>query len=248
MPDFGITPTGFVTKRLDQILADIQAEMKTIYGDNLNLEPESPDGQITAIIAAAYADLWEIGNQSYNALNPDAALDAALSNIVTYNGLFRKDESQSTVTLTVDGVDTTFIPTGSLVSTSDTGASFITTADVTLTAGVDTVTAESEDFGPILAVAGTITVIDSPVTGWTSVTNAADAIPGTLIENNVVLRARRERSLGIEAQSVIDSLFAGLSNLENVVSVAVLENDTNAVDANGLPAHSFLSLVQGGLL
>ena len=46
---------------------------------------------------------------------------------------------------------------------------------------------------------------------------------------------------------LVDSLFGQLSDLDNVTSARVISNGTDAIDLNGIPAHQFLSIVEGGL-
>jgi hypothetical protein len=59
-----------------------------------------------------------------------------------------------------------------LVSTSDTGDQFSTEVQITLDgAGNGSVFANSITTGPISALSGTITEIDTPITGWSSVNN-----------------------------------------------------------------------------
>ena len=248
MSDYGISTEGFKRKRLDQLLEELNDEVKSIFGDNFNVSPESPDGQINGIISESNANLWEIAEESYNAFNPSAATGNTLSNLVQLNGITRLSATSSRVQLSVSGTAGTTIPAGSLVSTSDTGDQFSTEIDVVLDgAGNGSVFANAVSTGPIAALAGTMTEIDTPITGWSTVTNSADAQLGTDEETDVELRARRERSVARDAQAIIDAIFAGVANIEGVTQVVVLENDTNLIDSNGLPPHSFHVIVVGGV-
>lgn len=247
MSDYGILPTGFSRKRLDQLLEELNAEVKTIFGENFNVSPESPDGQINGVISESNANLWELAEEAYNAFNPSAASGATLSNLVQLNGITRNPASPSIVQLTLTGTAGTFIPAGSLVRTSDTGDQFSTDNDVTLDgAGNGSVLASATVTGPISALAGTLTIIDTPLTGWATVTNAFDAIEGADEETDVELRARRRRSVANASQGILDSIFSAVADLDGVTQTTVLENDTDAVDSNGLPPHSFHVIVVGG--
>lgn len=241
----GLSSTGFERKRLDEIVSDIEANFKTVFGDNLNTSPESPDGQIIGLISGSLSDLWEIAQGSYNSFNPSAATGDALTNLVQLNGITRKPARSSTVSLILTGTDGTLIPKGSIVSTSDSNEKFTTDEDVTLLSGGN-VSASSVVKGQITALAGTLTQIENPITGWDSVTNSLDAVVGSLEETDIELRARRKNSLALDAQSTIDAIFSDLSNVDFVTQVTVLGNDTNSVDANGLPPHSFQAIVVGG--
>ena len=249
MPDFGVTTEGFNRKRLDQILDDKDSAVKSVFGENINLSPESPDGQINGVIAESDANLWELAEEAYNAFNPSVAAGLILSNLVQLNGLTRLSATSSNTTIQITGTPLTVIPAGSLVSTNDTGDQFTTLVEGTIGGGgtVD-ILASAVETGPTVALAGTLTVIDTPITGWDSVTNLADATVGTDIETDVDLRARRAQSVARDAQAIVDAIFAEVSAVAGVTQVVVLENDTNVgPDANGLPAHSTHVIVVGGL-
>lgn len=248
MSDFGISNEGFKRKRLDQLLTELNDEVKAIFGDNFNVSPESPDGQVNGVISESNANLWELGEEAYNAFNPSATTGVGLSNLVQLNGITRFPASSSRVNLSLTGTVSTLIPSGSLISTSDTGEQFATEDDIILDGGgVGTVFASAVETGLINAITGTLTVIDTPVTGWDTVTNIADAIVGNDEETDVELRARRERSVARDAQAIIDAIFAEVRAVLNVTQVTVLENDTNTgPDINGLPAHSIHVIAVGG--
>lgn len=245
--EFGICETGFNRKRLDQLLAELNAEMKAIFGDNMNVSPESPNGQVNGTISESNANLWEILEEAYNAFNPSAATGVSLSNLVQLNGITRQAATSSQAQLTLTGTPGKLISAGSLVSTSDTGDQFSTETDITLDgAGNGSVFASALETGVISALAGTLTVIDTPITGWDTVTNNADATEGRDEETDVQLRSRREKSVATGSQAIIDAIYAEVANVEGVTQTTVLENDTNAVNGDGLPPHSFQVIVVGG--
>ena len=247
MSEYGISSTGFKRKRLDLLLQELNAEVKTIFGDNFNVSPESPDGQINGVISESNANLWELAEEAYNAFNPKAASGASLSNLVQLNKINRLIATRSRVELSLTGDSGTVIVAGSLVSTSDTGDTLSTNDSVTIDgAGNAVVQATALEFGPISMLAGTITQIDTPVSGWDTVTNNDNATVGTNEESDSDLRARRQRSVAIDAQSIIDAIRAGVESIDNVTQAVVLENDTNVEDSNGLPPKSFQVVVSGG--
>lgn len=247
MSSHGLTDQGFNRKRLDEILTDINSDTAAVFGENFDVDPDSPQGQQNGLLSGSFADLWEIAEAAYNAFRPTAAVKASLSELVQLNNITRQAATPSTVSLTLGGTDGTIIPSGSQAQTSDTNQVFATLTDVTITGGIAIVDAASVNLGPIGAVAGSINTITTPVTGWDTVTNPLDADLGTEEESDEDLRVRRKNSVSINAQNVIDAIFARVSNVPGVSSTTVLENDTSAdPDANGLVAHSFEVIVQGG--
>lgn len=247
MSEYGITETGFNRKRLDQLLKELNDEVKTIFGSNFNVSPESPDGQVNGVISGSNADLWEIAEDAYNAFNPSVATGVTQDNLYQLNGITRLRASSSIATLTITGTQATVIPAGSLVSTSDTQVQFSTDSEAIIPSGgsVD-VQVSALTTGPISALAGTITVIDTPITGWSTVNNSVDAIEGTDEETDVEFRARRSRSVARDAQAIVDAIFAEVRAVAGVTQTVVLENDTNVTGINGLPPHSVNTIVVGG--
>lgn len=243
----GVTNEGFVRKRLDEILTDKNAGVRGVLGDNLNLSPESPDGQINGVYSESDANLWELAEACYNAFAPSKATGNTLSDLVEINGITREPAIASTVVLDMTGTNGTLIPTGSLVSASDGSSTFATDADVTIVAGVASVSATAIVTGPIEAISGTLTVIDSPITGWSTVINPSSAIPGQNEETDAELRARRELSVTKAAKAIVDTILAEILEVDGVEKAFVFDNDTDLTDPiTGTPPRNFQCIVLGG--
>lgn len=101
--------------------------------------------------------------------------------------------------------------------------------------------------GVIVQPANTIDTILTPMLGWDSVNNPVAATPGEERETDEELRLRFRNGKFDRATNTLDSIYSALINLDNVSEVTIYENDTSVVDGNGVPAHSFLPIVVGGL-
>lgn len=99
---------------------------------------------------------------------------------------------------------------------------------------------EAVDEGPVEAAVETLTIIATPVSGWTSTSNLIAADEGNLLETDVDARQRRARSLQVNR---LETRLAGLSGVD---SVAVYYNDTGTADGEGRPGHSIECVVEGG--
>lgn len=107
---------------------------------------------------------------------------------------------------------------------------------------------QSVETGPRIAVTGTLTSIVTPLSGWVSVNNVADAVLGRDLERDDELRLRRENELLGASRSTIESIRTRLlEDVPNVEVVIVFQNDTEVTNGAGMPAHSVECLVQGGL-
>jgi len=100
--------------------------------------------------------------------------------------------------------------------------------------------------GPLEAPAGTVTQIVTPISGWDSVTNPTAASLGRLRETDEELRLRFASAKFTRGINTIDAIVSDISLVDGVTELKVYENDTDSVDANGLPAHSFYPVVVGG--
>lgn len=113
--------------------------------------------------------------------------------------------------------------------------------------GVADAIAASVDTGPIVAIAGDLTTIQTPVAGWRSVKNLQDATLGLSRQVDQDLRLTREAELAGSGAGTKDALVAALTKLAGVVSATVFVNRTDVTDGNGIPPHAFEALVRGGV-
>lgn len=105
---------------------------------------------------------------------------------------------------------------------------------------------ESVVRGPIDLPAGRLDAIETPIAGWTAVTNREPGVTGRAIETDDELRVRRERSVRVAATNTLDGIQANLAFLDGVTNVLVRENNTNITDPDGVPPNHVWAIVQGG--
>lgn len=92
-----------------------------------------------------------------------------------------------------------------------------------------------------------IDTISVPIPGWDSISNPVAAVTGRLSETDEELRERFRNSKFYQSQNIIEGILDALRNVAGVTDAIIYENDTNATDINGVPAHSFMPIVLGGL-
>ncbi len=103
--------------------------------------------------------------------------------------------------------------------------------------------------GRVLANSGLLSVIATPVAGWTGVTNPLDCIPGLPLEGEPALRTRRTAELFRPGTSPVDSIYADLADVAVngvgvVASLTVEENASAYYDALHRPPHTVEAVVQ----
>lgn len=120
------------------------------------------------------------------------------------------------------------------------------TANITLTNRASPVYAQAKETGPVVSLAGTLTVIETPAVGLSSINNFIDGVQGRNEETDVAFRLRRKASLRIAGAGAVEAIRARLQNTLNVSAAFVFENPTGLADAAGRPPHSLEAIVSGG--
>lgn len=236
----GVVATGFETKTTVDIVAELEASEKSQYGASWNVRATSLQGVLNGIFGAKLAEVWEVAEDVFNAFNPDGASGRALDQLCALTGVTRLPATKSTATLTLSGTDSTVISVGQLrVSHSVTGTFWTNTTGGTISGGTLDVDVEAEETGANAALAGTLTVIETPISGLDSVTNALDATEGRDEESDADLRVRREALLTSQGKGTVDAIRADVLDVDDVQQAFVFENTTLVTDGDGRPGKSF---------
>lgn len=240
-----IDAAGFHFPDYPTVLAQLQADYRTIYGADVYLASDSQDGQWLAIQAQSLYDTFALASAIAAGFSPSYATGALLSMMVKINGIRRKTSSFSTVDLRVVGQVGTTITNG--LAEDVNGNRWALPATVVIpSAGEITVTASAVATGATPAQANTITKIATPTLGWQTVNNAAAATAGAPVERDAELRARQRVSTALPSLTVFEGTIGAVANLAGVTRYRGYENDTKVTDANGLPANSISIVVEGG--
>lgn len=245
-----VDSTGLHIPTYNDILEDMIAAMKQIYGDDIYLDNSSPDYQLLSIFALKQSDTLQAMAYAYNARSPETAIGTSLDSVVKLNGIKRKAASQSTCQVKIAGTPFTQIVNGAVRDRA--GLTWDLPSSVVIDSSGTTYTvATCRTAGAVSALAGDISQIETPTYGWVSVTNEVAAVLGNAQETDAQLRERQTISTANPSQTMLDGTKGAIAALKNVSRYAVYENDTNVssvTDDNpyGLPAHSVTCVVEGG--
>ncbi|EBZ4967431.1 baseplate J/gp47 family protein [Salmonella enterica] len=240
-----VTAEGISAPDYQTILDTLTSYFQQIYGSDAYLEPDSKDGQMVALVALAIHDANNTAISVYNCFSPVTGYGAALTSNVKINGIARKGATNSTVDLLLTGTAGTTITNGTVKDTNN----VIWRLPDSVVIGVDgtvTATAICSKSGAVAAPAGTITTINTPTRGWTSVTNPAAATVGAPAETDAELRIRQGQSVAIPSITPFEGVDGAIANIAGVTRHKLYENDTGKTDGNGLPPHSISAIVDGG--
>lgn len=245
----GLTSTGFSIKTLDEIKTEIQEALKASpqFGPNVDLSDTSVLGQLVGIFADRERQIWELAQAVYHASYLDTATGQALSYLTAITGTIRRPATFSTVVATINVDDGVTIPAGSAANVAGKPTMrYEFTEDFTNSTGSTgnfQVTLTASTVGSsIFANTGTLTTISTPVSGWNSVTNAADSNPGLDLETDAELRLRQQSELGQQGSSNVNAIRADLLALDTVVDAFVVANPSpDTVD--GIPSKAIEAVV-----
>lgn len=252
---------GIQTKTLSEIVAELVAGYKLAYGDDINVESDTPDGQAINIHALVVKDVLDLVEQVYNSFNPDSAIGRVLDQRVAINGIQRLGGTHTTTSVKVetdrelslvglDGEDPSTPPNNIFTVSDLQGNYFYLTDSVSIVgSGFYDLTFTAKEIGAVETSAGQITRIVSVILGVKSVTNslAMNTVLGLDEETDSALRLRRQKSVSLASQGYLAALKAAISNVSGVSYSEVYENYSGVTDSDGVEAHSIWAVVEGGL-
>lgn len=243
---FGIDPSGFIRKTAADIQAELEDAARGIFGASIRLARTSVMGQLVALITGAGTGFWELAEASFWTLDPSRAEGLWLDGIARVRGLARQPTVKSAVDAQAAGVNGTIITAGSIVELTATGARFIVLTEQTISGGAAALELEAEEAGAVEIPAGETWEIVTPITGWSSVANAAAGVMGRAVETDAELRARLAAARGGAGAGTVEAIRARVLDVAGVTSARVIENDGDVADLDGRPPHSLEVLVDGG--
>lgn len=247
---------GLVTQDLASIQSGLIESLKDIYGQTINVEQNSPDGQWINILAQEKKDILDLITTYYNNLDVDRVvgipqqilykLNGLTINAYTYSYVYVSVVVNSDVTL--QGLDENIESadaTGYTVRDAN-GNRWILAETQELSAGTYTLNFRAAELGAITALPNTINVMETVLAGVVSVNNpASNYLTGNQGETTAQFRRRRNQAMAVPSQGFEESIQSQMLNLSDVSQCKVYSNRTSST-ANGIPAHTVWVVVEGG--
>lgn len=252
MPN-SLSATGLQTASRAELLAFYTLQYQTIYGADIDLASNTPDGQMMNIQIQAVLDLLDLLAQVYNSFDPDNAIGVILDQRVSINGIERQGGTYAvtpismviTQSINLYGLDQSAQPIYTVADNAGNNY-FLEDTQIAVAPGTHSFNFRAATPGENITIPNTITVPVTIVLGVASINNPTAAIVfGENEESDAALRVRRQRSVSLASQGYLSALLAALENVPNVSSAFVYENVTDSVDADGIPGHSIWVIVAG---
>lgn len=252
MPN-SLSAAGLILSTREELITYYTEQYQNIYGADINLESDTPDGQMMNINVQAVLDMQDLLSQIYNSFNPDTAIGIVLDQRVAINGIQRQAGTYTITPVTVVvsqsvnlyGLDQ---DTQEVYTVSDNSGNrwFLEETQLGVTVGSHSYSFRAEEPGANLTIPNTITIPVTIVLGVVSVNNPTAATTvGVNEESDAALKVRRQRSVSLASQGYLAGLLAALENIEGMTSAFVYENNTDITDSDGVPSHSIWVIVAG---
>ena len=247
-------PTGLMVDSLNTIIANLTASLQAIYGPDINVNSNSPDGQLINIFAQNVEDLLELLESVYNTFGYETAYGTQLDNRLAILGLARQQGTYTTTpvsitthqALTLYGLDQTVNPAFSVADNAGNQYQLVTTYSFG-SAGTESLTFQAVNIGAVQVTANTITNQATTVLGVTAVNNptTSGTVTGVNEETDTQYKVRAAQSFALASTGPADAINAQLLNTPGIVDASVIENYTGST-VGGVPAHSIWCIVRGG--
>ena len=114
--NYGLSAKGFKRKRLPEIIQSLNNRVSDILGVQIETGANSIFGQLHGVYAYEIANLWELAENTYNAMYPNTAQGISLSNSAGLAGIRQITAEKSTLYATCFGTEGTTIPYGAQIS------------------------------------------------------------------------------------------------------------------------------------
>ncbi|MFU0912938.1 baseplate J/gp47 family protein [Kluyvera intermedia] len=237
---------GLQTDTFRDLFQTLSDAYKGIYGQDIDLDQDSPDGQRVAIEAQARTDIEAALQWLYSQMDPDFNNGDMQQVIAKLHGLYLRPGSRSQRDLKVLTDRPVLLYAGYKIQDQANQVWFIRTP-VTVPAGTTEVTFFAELFGKVTGlVSDTFTQL-TPELGVQGFISEAAVVVGRDEETPEEFRQRRNRSLENPATGSTGAIFAKVANLAGVTDLNIDENDTKADDeVTDIPANSIWLVVEGG--
>lgn len=243
--------TGVVAPTEPAILTGALTDFKNAFGGDLSTNLETPQGQLSSSLTNIIGEFNDTILQLVNQVDPKFAsgfMQDALGHIYF---LDRKPALPTTVDVDCTGAVGTVIPVGAKVRDISGNLYQCTSGGTIDSTGIISLPFENIVVGDVPCPANTVTTIYQTILGWSSCNNPLDGTLGRPVESRADFEQRRNDSVFLGSQGSLDSAYAAVFDVANVVDVYAQANLTTSDITVGstsyvIPAGASYIAVRGG--
>ncbi|HCM63353.1 MAG TPA: hypothetical protein DIT05_12530 [Morganella sp. (in: Bacteria)] len=242
-----ITETGIVIDRLADVHQRLTDGFKRIYGDDVNLDADSPDGQMIGLFSQEIDNINQAISMVVQMLDPYKATGSWLEQRAMYAGVVRRGADYSYIEEVIfTGTPNITIPKESVLI-DDNRIKWVMLADIKLDVnGSARVGIRSSELGVFTLHPGKELKMETVTIGVDKIITTKAAKEGAFEETDGNMLLRFMRSHSINNHDDRQGLEGALLDIPDVKQARVYENFTGQTDGKGVPAHSLNAVVIGG--
>ncbi|MDF7667458.1 baseplate J/gp47 family protein [Orbaceae bacterium ESL0727] len=242
-----ITDKGMIIDDFDTIRNRLVESFKSIYGENVNLDSDTPDGQLLGLFSQELFNIHQSVSFIVQMLDPYQATGQWLEQRAMYAGLVRITASYSYIDeVIITGKPKTIIPYNAIFIDSNKNR-WITTHAVTLNElGSARVKCRSQELGNFTVKPLDEFTASTIIIGVEKITANTSSYGGVDEETDTQLLKRFMLSHSINNYDDRRGMQSALINITGVTKCVVYENYTNQTDDKGVSAHSINVVLLGG--
>ncbi|CAQ85183.1 MULTISPECIES: baseplate J/gp47 family protein [Photorhabdus] len=242
-----VTDKGIVIDQLSDIHQRLIDGFKRIYGEDINLDADTPDGQMIGVFSQELANINQVIAFIVQMLDPYEATGSFLEQRAMYAGLVRRGAEFSYIDDVVISGNTGVTLPKDTVLIDDNRVKWVTLDDVKLNnQGSARVNLRSQVLGVFSLQADKELQSETVIVGVDKIVTTKEAKPGDDEETDGNFLRRFMRSHSINNHDDRHGIEAALLDLPDVKQARVYENYTNQTDDKGVPGHSMNAVLIGG--
>lgn len=220
---------------------------KSIYGDDVNLDSDTPDGQLLGLFSQELANIHQAVSFIVQMLDPYQATGHWLEQRAMYAGITRISASYSYIDEVIfTGEPKTIVPRNSIYIDKN-KHKWLTTEQIELNdLGSARVKFRSLELGNYVVKPVDYFTPSTIIIGIDKITANTASYGGADEETDAQLLERFMLSHSMNNYDDRQGIQSALLNIAGVTKCAVYENFTNKIDEKGVPAHSINAVILGG--
>lgn len=242
-----ITETGIVIDRLADVHQRLSDGFKRIYGDDINLDADSPDGQMIGLFSQEIDNINQAIAMIAQMLDPYKATGSWLEQRAMYAGVVRRGADYSYIDEAIFiGTPNIQVPKDSVL-VDDNRVKWVMLSEIRLDMNGSARTGmRSAELGMFSLPAGKELKMETVTIGVDKIITTKAAKEGAFEETDGNMLLRFMRSHSINNHDDRQGLEGALLDVPDVKQAKVYENFTGQTDEKGVPAHSLNAVVIGG--
>ncbi|QPF81684.1 baseplate J/gp47 family protein [Bradyrhizobium genosp. L] len=246
VPSFTFGPTGFVAPTGPAVLAGVQGDINAAFGNTLNYQLTTPQGQLASSEAAVISNTYATFQYYTQQVDPAYASGRMQDAIARIYFLERDPAEPTVLQLNCTGGPVT-IPVGALVQDSSQNIYSCTTATLIPATGSVVVPFACTVPGPV-SVPESVSIYRG-VNGWDTV-SVVSGVVGRDVESRASFELRRQDSVAGNSFGPVPAILGAVAKVANVLDYFGYNNNTaSPVTVFGvtIPAYAIYISVSGGL-